>query len=91
MIGQSISHYPIVEKLGEGGMGEVNLAQDTGPLDRKAALKFLSQDLQEDPVAKQRFLREAIRTDPTAQPSLRLPIATSKVLLSQRGSRLRAI
>lgn len=91
MIGQTISHYRILEKLGEGGMGEVNLAQDTGPLDRKVALKFLSQDLREDPVAKQRFLREAIRTDPTGQPSLRLPIATSKVLLSQRGSRLRAI
>ncbi len=40
-------------------MGEVYLAQDTGPLDRKVALKFPSQEMQQDPVARQRFLREA--------------------------------
>ena len=40
-------------------MGDVYLAQDTGPLDRKVALKFPSQEMQLDPVARQRFLREA--------------------------------
>jgi len=57
-IGQSISHYKIVKKIGQGGMGEVFLAEDTS-LDRKVALKFLPQDMQQDDVAHQRFLREA--------------------------------
>ena len=58
MVGPTISHYKVLEKIGQGGMGEVFLAEDTS-LDRKVALKFLPDFLQEDPTARKRFLREA--------------------------------
>lgn len=58
MIGTTVGHYRITDKLGAGGMGEVFLAEDSR-LERKAAIKFLPAELAAEPERRQRFLKEA--------------------------------
>ena len=58
MTGKTLGHYRILERIGQGGMGVVFLAEDTS-LHRKVALKFLPPDMQQDDTARKRFIREA--------------------------------
>ncbi len=69
MIGKTVSHYKILEKLSEGGMGVIYLAEDIN-INRKAVLKFLPTEMENDPDINLRFKREAQAAGSLSHPNI---------------------